>query len=191
MDPDIYRPQGVEARWDLGYMGTYSADRQAGLQRLLLDPASRDRALRFLVAGPQYPETLRWPDNVTRLPHVEPARHPWLYGSQRFTLNLTRADMVAAGWSPSVRLFEAAACGTPIVSDYWEGLETFLSPGLEILLARTPREMLEILREMPEKERTALGNRARQRVLEAHTSAHRARELERYVAELLAREPCP
>jgi spore maturation protein CgeB len=191
VDPDSYRPQVLEPWWDLGYMGTYSADRQPGLERLLLQPAAQARELRFLVAGPQYPEHLRWPDNVTRLPHVEPARHRWLYGSQRFTLNVTRADMVVAGWSPSVRLFEAAACGTPIVSDYWEGLETFLAPGREILLARSPRELLGILREMPESERTALGTRARQRVLAAHTSAHRARELEGYVAELLAREPSP
>jgi spore maturation protein CgeB len=191
VDPDVYRPQALDARWDLGYMGTYSADRQRGLERLLLEPAAQARSLRFLVAGPQYPEDVRWPDNVTRLPHVEPSRHPWLYGSQRFTLNLTRADMIAAGWSPSVRLFEAAACGTPIVSDYWEGLETFLAPGREILLAGSAREVLEILHEMPEGERLALGERARQRVLAAHTSAHRARELESYVAELLAREPSP
>jgi spore maturation protein CgeB len=191
VDPDTYRPQDLPARWDLGYVGTYSADRQPGLERLLLAPAARDPELRFLVAGPKYPESLRWPENVTRLPHVEPARHPWLYGSQRFTLNLTRADMIAAGWSPSVRLFEAAACGTPIISDYWDGLETFLTPGREILLARSSQEMLEILREMPDTERRALGTRARQRVLAAHTSAHRARELEGYVAQLVAREPSP
>ena len=191
VDPEIYQPQAVEARWDLGYMGTYSPDRQPGLERLLLGPATEAPALRFLVAGPQYPEDLRWPDNVTRLAHVEPARHPWLYGSQRFTLNLTRADMVAAGWSPSVRLFEAAACGTPIVSDEWEGLETLLVPGQEILLARSSHEVLEILRDMPERERLAVGDRARRRVLAAHTSAHRAGELEGYVAELLAREPMP
>ena len=191
VDPDIYRPQAVEPRWDLGYMGTYSADRQPALERLLLAPAARGPGLRFLVAGPQYPDRLRWPDNVTRLPHVEPARHPWLYGSQRFTLNLTRTDMIAAGWSPSVRLFEAAACGTPIVSDSWEGLETFLTPGHEILLARGPQEVLELLREMPESERLAVGARGRERVLAAHTSAHRARELEGYVAELLARELSP
>ena len=191
VDPETYRPQELEARWDLGYMGTYSADRQPGLERLLLEPARAARELRFLVAGPQYPEDVRWPENVTRLPHVEPARHPWLYGSERFTLNLTRADMVAAGWSPSVRLFEAAACGTPIISDAWDGLDAFLTPGREILLARSSTEVLEILREMPERERLALGARARERVLAAHTSAHRARELEGYVAELLAREASP
>jgi len=191
VDPEIYRPQDLAARWDLGYMGTYSADRQPSLERLLLKPARQAPRFRFLVAGPKYPQKLRWPANVRRLAHVEPARHPWLYGSQRFTLNVTRADMVAAGYSPSVRLFEAAACGTPIISDYWEGLETLLVPGQEILVAESPHEVLAILNDMPEEDRLALGRRARERVLTAHTSAHRACELESHVSELLAREPTP
>jgi spore maturation protein CgeB len=189
VDPELYRPEPRPAEWDLGYMGTYSADRQPGLERLLLEPAASAPELRFLVAGPQYPDGIRWPDNVTRLAHVEPARHAWLYGGQRFTLNLTRADMMAAGYSPSVRLFEAAACGTPVISDYWEGLETLLIPGREILIARSAAEVLAYLREMSEEERAALGSRARRRVLGAHTSSHRARELEGHVAGLLAREP--
>ena len=191
VDPELYRPLSVATRWDLGYLGTYSPDRQLALERLLLEPAALAPKLRFLVAGPQYPEDLRWPPSVTRLAHVEPGRHAWLYGSQRFTLNLTRAEMVAAGHAPSVRLFEAAACGTPIISDYWEGLETLFTPGREILLADAAPEVLEFLVEMPENERLALGERARQRVLAEHTSAHRARELEGHVAQLLTREPAP
>jgi spore maturation protein CgeB len=191
VDAEIYQPQALTVQWDLGYMGTYSPDRQPALERLLLKPARQARHLRFLVAGPKYPDNLHWPENVSRLAHVEPARHPWLYCSQRFTLNLTRADMVAAGHSPSVRLFEAAACGTPIISDYWEGLERLLVPGREILVADSTRDVLGILADVSESERVALGRRARERVLAAHTSAHRARELERYVGELMAREPAP
>ena len=189
VDPELYQPLAVAPRWDLGYMGTYSADRQTALERLLLEPAAHAAALRFLVAGPQYPPEVCWPANVTRLSHVEPAAHAPLYCAQRFTLNLTRAEMVAAGYSPSVRLFEAAACGTPIVSDYWEGLETLLVPGREILVARSGSEVMSWLRDMSESERLALGEQARRRVLDEHTSAHRARQLEGYVAELLAREP--
>jgi spore maturation protein CgeB len=191
VDAEIYQPQALTVQWDLGYMGTYSPDRQPALERLLLKPARQARHLRFLVAGPKYPDNLHWPENVSRLAHVEPARHPWLYCSQRFTLNLTRADMVAAGHSPSVRLFEAAACGTPIISDYWEGLERLLVPGREILVADSTRDVLGILADVSESERVALGRRARERVLAAHTSAHRARELEGYVGELMAREPAP
>jgi spore maturation protein CgeB len=189
VDPERYRPQPLPREWDLGYMGTYSADRQQGLKRLLLHAAAAAPRLRFLVVGPQYPASVRWPSNVTRVPHLQPSRHRAFYGSQRFTLNLTRAEMAAAGYSPSVRLFEAAACGTPIISDPWEGLGTVLEPGREILVARSGKEVLGYLMDLPESERVALGNRARQRVLAAHTAAHRARELESYVAELLAREP--
>jgi spore maturation protein CgeB len=187
-DPDLYFPEEVEARWDLGYMGTYSDDRQPTVDRLLLEPARRWKEGRFAVAGPQYPESLRWPRNVERFQHLEPKKHRRFYNQQRFTLNVTRADMIAAGWSPSVRLFEAAACGTPIVSDCWPGLETLFKPGEEILIARTSAEVLQYLRDVPEPERRALGERARKRVMAEHTAAHRARELEGYAVSLLDRK---
>ena len=189
VDPTLYYPDPMIPRYDLGYMGTYSPDRQPGLERLLLAPAREAKERAFVVAGPQYPKSVRWPANVTRIEHLPPSRHRRFYGGQRFTLNLTRADMVAAGYSPSVRLFEAAACGTPIISDYWEGLDTILKPGSEILVAASTREVLEYLRELSESERQALGRRARRRVLAAHTAAHRAAELEEHVLRLLEREP--
>jgi spore maturation protein CgeB len=181
-DPDHYRPEAREPLWDLGYLGTYSDDRQPTLERLLLEPARRWRDGRFIVAGPQYPRELRWPQNVARMEHLAPPQHVPFYNAQRFTLNVTRRDMVAAGWSPSVRLFEAAACGTPIVSDEWPGLESFFAPGEEILLARTPEEALAIVRETPEPARRRIAEAARARVLREHTAAHRARQLEGYVA---------
>jgi spore maturation protein CgeB len=188
VDPELYYPAAVALRWDLGYMGTYSADRQPGLERLLLEPARTWPPGRFVVAGPQYPTELRWPRNVRRIQHLPPARHRGFYNAQRFTLNLTRADMVAAGFSPSVRLFEAAACATPIVSDYWDGLSTLFEPDEEILIARSPETVLEWVRDLPEPERVALGQRARVRVLSEHTAAHRAAELEGYAREVLSRQ---
>ena len=183
-DPDAYAPDpDADLTHDLGYMGTYSDDRQPGLDRLLLGPARQWDAGRFVVAGPGYPENVEWPPNCDRIEHVPPARHRAFYTSQRFTLNLTRADMVAAGYAPSVRLFEAAACATPVVSDWWEGLDTFFVPGEEILVARSTEEALRYLRETPEAERRRIGERARQRVLAAHTAAHRATELAGYVEE--------
>jgi spore maturation protein CgeB len=181
-DPEHYRPEPREALWDLGYLGTYSDDRQPVLERLLLEPARRWRRGRFVVAGPQYPRELRWPPNVARMEHLAPPQHVSFYNAQRFTLNVTRRDMVEAGWSPSVRLFEAAACGTPIVSDAWVGLESFFVPGEEILLARSADEALAIVRETPEAERRRIGDAARARVLREHTAAHRARQLEGYLA---------
>ncbi len=186
-DPGLYPPETVEPRWDLGYMGTYSDDRQPALERLLIEPARRWSQGRFAVAGPQYPPEIPWPKNVERFEHLEPKRHSSFYNQQRFTLNVTRAAMVAAGFSPSVRLFEAAACATPIISDEWPGLGTFFRIGEEILIARTPSQVLQYLQGIPEEERRALGERARARVLREHTAAHRAEELEGYALSLLER----
>ena len=186
-DPDLYQPEEAGHRWDLGYMGTYSDDRQPTVERLLLEPARRWPEGRFAVAGPQYPKEIRWPKNVKRFNHLEPKKHARFYNQQRFTLNVTRADMIAAGWSPSVRLFEAAACATPIISDEWPGLGSFFKIGEEILTARNPGTVLQDLRDVPEPERRALGERARARVSREHTAAHRAEELEGYALSLLAR----
>ncbi len=178
VDPSAYYPEPQPLRWDLGYLGTYSEDRQGTLQELLLEPAERLPERRFTVVGPMYPGDLQWPPNVERRPHLSPAEHRAFYNAQRFTLNVTRADMIKAGWSPSVRLFEAAACGVPIISDAWSGLETFFTPGREILVAGSQAEVCEILQHLPEQERAEIGLRARARVLARHTAAHRAAELE-------------
>ncbi len=178
VDPAVYYPETRRHKWLLGYLGTYSEDRQGSLDQLLLEPARREQELNFVVAGSLYPSCVSWPANVERLSHLSPAEHRAFYNSQTFTLNVTRAAMARAGYSPSVRLFEAAACGIPIITDHWAGLETFFRPGLEILVARSPSEMRDILRETPELDRRAIGERARQRVLGEHTATHRAAELE-------------
>ncbi len=185
-DETLYHPEDQPVRWDLAYMGTHSDDRQPTVERLLLEPAARWADGRFAVVGPQYPENIEWPINVHREEHLAPSAHRAFYNQQRWTLNVTREDMIAAGWSPSVRLFEAAACGTPIISDRWAGLDEFLVPGEEVMLASSPEEVLQIIREIPDDERLALGARARERVLGAHTAVHRAAELERYTSELLS-----
>ena len=179
-DPSRYYPEPAEAEHDLGYMGTYSDDRQPVLDELLLQPARSWEQGRFVVAGPQYPDHIQWPANVDRIEHLAPAAPRGFYNRQRFTLNVTRADMVAAGWSPSVRLFEAAACATPIISDAWEGLDSLFAPGREILIADRAADVTRWVRDMPEDERRAIGEAARKRVLAEHTAAHRAEALERY-----------
>jgi len=183
VDPSLYPARPLPPRWDLSYLGTYSPDRQPTLERLLLEPARRAPELRFAVAGPQYPADIAWPANVERLEHVPPADHADFYNSSRWTLNVTRADMIAAGWSPSVRLFEAAATGTPIISDAWPGLETLFRPGEEIVLAQTPNDVLRRLRAPDSQEPVAIGAAARARVLAEHTSEHRAAQLERDLLE--------
>ncbi len=183
VDPDAYRPRSQESpRWDLGYLGTYSEDRQPALERLALEPARRLPEASFAVAGPRYPEEIAWPRNVERFEHVAPGDHPAFYASQRFTLNVTRAEMRAAGWSPSVRLFEAAACGVPVISDRWPGLEAIVVPDEEILVADTAEDVVRCLVETGEDRRLAIAERARARVLAEHTAARRCEQLEEAVA---------
>jgi spore maturation protein CgeB len=186
VDPEQYAPETADPTWHLGYLGTYSNDRQPSLTQLMLEPARDLRDHRFVVAGPQYPDDIAWPDNVERITHLPPREHRGFYNAQRYTLNITRQDMIRAGWSPSVRLFEAAACATPIISDYWDGLEAFFEPGREILIARTARDTQEYLHDVPESERRAIGARARDRVLARHTSERRATELEMFAREAQA-----
>jgi spore maturation protein CgeB len=186
VDPDAYPALALAPRWDLGYLGTYSEDRQPALERLLLEPARREPLLRCVVAGPQYPDDLDWPANVERIEHLPPAAHAAFYGAQRFTVNVTRADMVAAGWSPSVRLFEAGACAVPVISDPWPGLERFFVPGEEIVVATESDYVLCALR-WTEQRRREVGLRARARVLAEHTAEHRVRELEDHVMHAVAR----
>ncbi len=187
VDPELYQPVSARAEFlcDLSYLGTYAADRQPKLMRLLDDAAALVPQQGFLVAGPQYPDhEIAWQKNVRRLIHVPPRDHPAFYCSSRFTLNVTRDDMVAAGYSPSVRLFEASACGAAILSDEWSGLEEFLTPGEEILVPKDAAEVSLILQELDDAERMRIGQRARVRVLDAHSSEHRAMQFEEVVSSL-------
>ena len=185
VDSELYFPEKAPHQYDLSYLGTYSDDRQPGVERLLVEPARQWNEGRFAVAGPQYPAGISWPQNVARTEHLPPAQHRAFYNASRWTLNITRADMITMGHSPSVRLFEAAACATPIVSDWWEGLDDFFAIGSEICIAHSTDEALRLLRQMPDDERSEIGQRARHRVLERHTSHHRATELEDYARQAL------
>lgn len=185
VDPAQYFPRNLGKKWDLGYLGTYSPDRQPALERLMLEPARLAPEDRFIVAGPQYPPEVRWPENVARVDHLPPSKHRVFFNRLRFTLNLTRADMVVAGWSPSVRLFEAAACGTPIISDWWCGLGEFLEPDEEILIARTSQNVLQILHDLPDARRREIGDAGRRRILSAHTAEHRAAEFESHIRSVI------
>lgn len=177
VDPALYYPEKRELDWDLAYLGTYAADRQPSLDSLLAEVARKLSQQRFCVAGPQYPADIRWPENVERIDHLPASQHRSFYNSQRFTLNLTRADMIRAGFSPSVRLFEAAACGTPIISDIWPGLGRFFQAGTEILPVSSAAEVASHLR-MSDEQRLVIGENARRCVLRYHTAAVRAEEFE-------------
>jgi len=184
VDPDAYPPLDVSKRWDLSYLGTYSDDRQPTLEKLLIEPARRLPHFKLCVAGPQYPENIDWPENVERIDHLPPAGHPRFYAASRYTLNVTRRDMVEAGWSPSVRLFEAAACATPVISDKWDGIDSLLEPRREIILSDSTEDVVAVLGS--DANALAVGRAARKRILSGHTAAHRAEELERAIEEAAA-----
>lgn len=183
VDPENHSERPPRPNWkcDLSYMGTYAPDRQPKIEEFLCAPARRAPSARFVVAGPQYPETIAWPANVERIMHLSPRWHAEFYCSSRMTLNVTRRDMVMAGYSPSVRLFEAAACAATIVSDNWPGLETFFAPGREILLPSSAEDVIRYLTGYDDQELRRIGRAACERVLASHTSNARAREFERAV----------
>lgn len=185
VDPEVHRPvPAVEAyRGALSYLGTYAADRQAALEKLFIEPARRLPQQKFVIGGAQYPEAFPWTSNIFFTRHVAPGEHPGFYCSSRLTLNVTRAAMAQMGYCPSGRLFEATACGTPILTDWWEGLDEFFVPGMEILVAQTTGEVVEALG-LPAAELARIARAARERTLAEHTAERRAIELEERLAGL-------
>ena len=184
VDAGKYRAWPVHKRYqsDLSYMGTYAPDRQPKIEGLFCEPARRLPQQSFLLAGPQYPRQLHWPANVRRIRHLNPRWHPRFYSSSRLTLNVTRRAMVQAGYSPSVRVFEAAACGAPMVSDNWPGLDSFFVPGREILVPASADDVVAYLTATDEAELRRIGRNAQERVLAEHTAERRAQQFEQYVS---------
>ena len=185
VDPEVYRqmPAREDFRSHLSYMGTYSADRQHKMEELFLAPARSLPGCEFVLAGSMYPWHWQWPANVRRFDHISPGQHPAFYSSSRLTLNITRAEMARYGYCPSGRFFEAAACGTPMVSDWWEGLETFFRNQEEIFICEQATDVLTVL-EASDEELRAVAHRARQRTLDEHTGEHRAKQLIQYLEQL-------
>jgi spore maturation protein CgeB len=184
VDPDVYArmPADSEFACDLSYMGTYAPDRESKLEELFMEPARRNPNRQFLLAGSMYPWDRPWPANIRRIEHVSPHNHARFYSSSRITLNITRAEMARNGWCPSGRFFEAAACGTPLISDWWEGLDWFFDVARDIrVVARA--EHVENVLNMPDAELQRLARNARQRTLEDHSGTVRATQLLQYFEE--------
>jgi spore maturation protein CgeB len=179
VDPDIHAPvEPVERfRADLSYLGTYAQDRQEALAALLVEPARRMPERRFVIGGALYPADFPWAPNIFFVRHLPAAEHPAFYSSSRLTLNVTRGAMAAMGWCPSGRLFEAAACGAPILSDRWDGLDRFFEPGREILLAADTDQAMAAIG-LDDDNLRRIARAARERTLAEHTADHRAIELE-------------
>lgn len=180
VDPAVHRPVPpvIAYRNDLSYLGTYAADRQEQLLKFFIQPARLLENHRFLLAGSLYPQDFPWTENLFYLRHLAPDQHAPFFCSSRLTLNITRGAMARLGHCPSGRLFEAAACGTPILSDTWEGLSEFFEPGREILTAHSSEEAVRaITLDATSLRKIALA--AREKTMACHTAEHRAIELER------------
>jgi spore maturation protein CgeB len=185
VDPEVHRPVEPIDRYvsDLSYLGTYAEDRQAALEALFVEPARRRPSQRFLIGGAQYPNDFPWSDNIFFVRHLPPSEHPAFFSSSRLTLNVTRQAMAEMGWCPSGRLFEASACGTPVLSDWWPGLDSFFDPGSEILVARTTEDVVAAL-DLTGSELSRIAAASRERTLTQHTSDRRAEELEALIAAI-------
>lgn len=178
VDPDVHRRGDVQPQYrcDLSYLGTYAADRQEALQNLLIIPAVHRPDRRFVIGGTLYPAEFAWRPNIHFVRHLPASEHPSFFSSSRITLNVTRQTMAALGWCPSGRLFEAAACGTPIATDAWEGLEAFFRPGEEIIVVNGTTDVLDAL-ERDDADLSRMARRARERVIGEHSGDCRAREM--------------
>ncbi|HSK39190.1 MAG TPA: glycosyltransferase, partial [Arenibaculum sp.] len=180
VDPAVHRPVQPAERFraDLSYIGTYADDRQRMLEALLIEPARHLPERRFVIAGAQYPQDFPWTGNIHFVKHLPPDQHPAFYSSSRLTLNVTRAAMAAMGWCPSGRLFEAAACGAPVLTDWWAGLDAFFTPGQEVLVAHGADEAVAAL-DLGDAELRRIAGRARERTLAEHTADRRVDDLMR------------
>ena len=189
VNPRTHRPVAPNQRFraSLSYLGTFASDRQESLTELFVQPACAMLNERFLIGGAQYPQDFPWTANIYFVRHLAPADHPAFFCSSRLTLNVTRGVMREMGWCPSGRLFEAAACGVPIISDHWKGLDEFFQPEHEILIARESNEVVAAL-QRDEEELRQIATAARERVLAEHTARHRAEELEQLLANARAGE---
>src|SRR5438270_7046682 len=177
VDPALHKRVAPAERYssDFSYLGTYAADRQTQLEELFLQPARQCPEKVFRIGGALYPQDFPWRQNIYFVRHLPPPEHPAFYSSSKLTLNVTRGAMAEMGYCPSGRLFEAAACGTPVVSDWWEGLDHFFEPGKEILIANTAEDVIAAINKDAD-ELSTLSRASQERAITEHTAGHRAEE---------------
>lgn len=186
-DPGTHHPVTPDAnfRGTLSYLGTYAADRQPGVRELFVIPAMRLKQERFMLAGAQYPANFPWQGNIFFVQHLPPSDHSRFLCSSRATLNVTRASMAEYGYCPSGRLFEAAGCGVPVLSDWWEGLDSFFTPRTEILRVQCAEDVIHAL-SLSDAELRSVAEAARERLFSSHTAAQRVAGLEAACEKVVA-----
>lgn len=184
LDPDTHHPVAPQPRFeaDLGFLGNRLPDREARVEQFFLEPAARLPQRRFLLGG------AGWHDkpmsgNVNYIGHVGTADHNAFNCTPRAVLNISRSSMAENGYSPATRVFEAAGAGACLITDAWVGIELFLKPDEEVLVARDGNDIADIVGGLSAERARAIGERALARVLAEHTYAHRAAQADRIFRE--------
>jgi spore maturation protein CgeB len=183
LDPETHHPAASEARFetDLLFLGNRLPDREARVRQFFLAAAEIARDRSFLLGGSGW-EDMSLPPNVRLLGHVGTAHHNAINCSALAVLNVTRDSMAANGWSPATRVFEASGAGACLVTDAWQGIEFFLEPDREVLVARDGAEVAQHLAELDPVRARAIGSAALGRVLRDHTYERRAEQVESLLA---------
>jgi spore maturation protein CgeB len=186
LDPETHHPVPPDPRFkaDLGFLANRLPDREARVENFFFHPARALPEQRFILGGSGW-EQGAVPGNVRVLGHVPTADHNAFNVTPRAVLNVARDNMAATGFSPATRVFEAAGAAACLITDAWEGIEQFLAPGREILVARDGADVLECLRTLTPERAAAIGHGARARVLAEHTYDHRARQVNELLSKCL------
>ncbi|MGR3455888.1 CgeB family protein [Pseudooceanicola sp.] len=189
LDPSTHFPVPGDPRFaaDLGFLGNRLPDREARVAEFFLHPARDLPDQRFILGGSGWDQGAL-PPNVRAIGHVGTGDHNAFNVTPRAVLNIARDSMAQTGFSPATRVFEAAGAGACLITDAWEGIELFLEPGREVLVARDGAEVTEILRTLTEDDARRIGAAARARVIDAHTYQNRAEEVTALFARLSQRE---
>lgn len=187
LDPATHHPVPATPRFagDLNFLANRLPDREARVEEFFLGPAAQLARRRFVIGGEGWADK-PMPENVRKLGHVGTADHNAFNTSALAVLNVARESMADVGFSPATRVFEAAGAGACLITDAWEGIELFLTPGEEVLVARDGQDVAEHLAALAPERARAIGEAARQRVLAEHTYARRAAEVDALLREQLA-----
>jgi spore maturation protein CgeB len=187
LDPATHFPVAPDSEFaaDLSFLANRMPDREARAEHFFFDPAARLSDKRFLLGGNGWAQR-PMPPNIRWLGHVGTGRHNVFNASALAVLNVARESMAAMGFCPATRVFEAAGAGACLISDAWEGVELFLTPDEEVLVARDGRDVADHLASLTRERARAIGARARARILAEHTYAERAHIVDGLLRQALA-----
>jgi spore maturation protein CgeB len=191
-DPDVHFPQASDERFtcDLSFLGNRLPDREARVEEYFLRAAQLTPLHKFLLGGSGWQDK-PMPSNVVYRGHVYTAEHNAFNCSARAILNISRDSMARYGFSPATRVFEAAGAAACIITDHWEGIETFLQPGKEVLIARDGAEVACLVETLTHEKARSVGEAARRRVLEEHTYAQRGKLVQEHLQCAVAKRDAP